>query len=149
MRIKKSIQYIIVISILLILIGIIHAIVTAPIWVGKTDDGNWTIVYEKVSNDLGSIWEGTLYWNGEEDVSLNYYQFYVNGSLRAGERNPSMENQVEISDEYSFIYGHRTYDSSDHITLNLRWRPLGETTDTTEEVVLKRRYRYIPFYRYH
>ncbi|TCT15516.1 uncharacterized protein DUF4944 [Natranaerovirga pectinivora] len=142
---KKIIRIIFTIFIVLIVGLLLNGLIRTPIWIGESSDGNWTAVYERVFRARNKeYWDGTLYWNGDNNVRLKYTQFYVNGELHAGVNDPS-RGQERLLNEASFVALGQREDKGNELKVALGWRHSGNEDLQEEEIILKRKRRFLPF----
>ncbi|TCK98621.1 uncharacterized protein DUF4944 [Natranaerovirga hydrolytica] len=142
---SNKIKVIIGIIIFLGLVSLLHGLMRAPIWVGTTEDGEWKIVYEKISVIAPAEWEGSLYWQGDEEVFVENYGLYINNKFIetiTSQDIPQLEDSSNLS-LVDYCFG-RQINSTDKLTVNLTW--IEDESVKVEKIDLKMKRRYIPFY---
>ncbi|MDG5789065.1 hypothetical protein QA612_16530 [Evansella sp. AB-P1] len=94
-------------------------------------------MYEKDSVHPKGIWNGTLYWNDEAEITLTFFQHYVNDKLVTGTSDTSLF-QKTTGKNFSFISFGEKREKEDELSIVFGWKDSRNGEEQIEEIKLVR-----------
>jgi hypothetical protein len=122
---------------------LLYSALQPPVWIGESSDAKWKAVYDR-SFIPKDIWEGTLIWNEEDQVTVTFYQHYLNGQQITGQDSSTLNeinklNETNKLNKYSFVRGEQRT-KSDDLKIVIGWKQ-NNGEEQIEEITLKPRKR--------